>query len=91
MTRKRFVKLCMAQGYSRNTANEIAAEYNAKGKTYADGYAEFEQCKKLLDMLVPALVKTMERVTKTIGKMAQAIGEGVAAFSNAFQAAMDSE
>lgn len=26
MTRKRFIKLCMARGYSRNEANELARE-----------------------------------------------------------------
>ena len=91
MTRKRFVKLLMAKGYDRNIANKIAAEDNAKGKTYAEGYAEFEQVEKLLDMLVPAWTKTMERVTKVVEKVAQAISEGAAAFSKAYAAAMAEE
>lgn len=34
MTRKRFVKLLMADGYSRNQANSIARETAADGYTY---------------------------------------------------------
>lgn len=35
MTRKRFIKLCMAGGMSRNEANERAAEVRGSGLPYA--------------------------------------------------------
>ena len=38
MTRKRFVKLLMARGYDRNTANLMAQKAKSDGVTYADKY-----------------------------------------------------
>lgn len=38
MTRKRFVKLCMARGHSRNEANLIAEAVVRAGATYENGY-----------------------------------------------------
>ena len=39
MTRKRFVKLMMGLGYSRNEANSVAARANRYGVSYADRWA----------------------------------------------------
>ena len=38
MTRKRFVKLLMADGYSRNKANAIARKTIADGNTYGSQF-----------------------------------------------------
>ena len=89
MTRKRFVKLCMANGYSRNSANRIAEGVRAKGRTYAEGAAAVRALKKLEVSLSPALAETIERATKAINKMAKAVSAGVAAFSKAYRSAMD--
>ena len=42
MTRKRFVKLLMAERFDRNEANLLADYYNTTGVSYADAYKEME-------------------------------------------------
>lgn len=91
MTRKRFVKLCMANGYSRNAANRIAAKVPDSGKSYAEAYKALLAVKRLSVTLGPALSETMKRATEVIAKMTKAISEGVAAFSKAYSAAMTRE
>ena len=85
MTRKRFTKLLMAHGYSRNEANRIAEEISANGKTYAEGYAEFLE---FTERFAVGLSDTVERVSKIIAKTAQALGEAIAAFSKAYHERM---
>jgi hypothetical protein len=41
MTRKRFVKLLMSHGITRNDANEIAYSYNARNILYEQAYRTF--------------------------------------------------
>lgn len=92
MTRKRFVKLAMANGYSRNAANNIAKAIPASGKSYAEVYATLEAVKKLEAILTsPALSELVEKFAKAVNKMAKAIREGAAAFSSAYSAAMTEE
>ncbi len=43
MTRKRFIKLCMAQGFSRNEANKEATECREFGYSYLDFYKRNER------------------------------------------------
>lgn len=88
MTRKRFVKFCMANGYSRNAANNIAKEVNSKGKSYAEVYAAV---KKLSVALGPALSETVERVNKAFTKITNALSAGLAAFTKEYAAAMMEE
>lgn len=38
MTRKRFIKLLMSQGYSRNEAVALAAQVPGSGQSYAETY-----------------------------------------------------
>lgn len=40
MTRKRYVKLLMGHGYSRNTANRCAERALAIGRTFRQDYGE---------------------------------------------------
>ena len=91
MTRKRFVKLCMANGYSRNAANRIAEKVSNEGKTYADAYKAAAAVTKLVVALTPALSEAVENFTKAVSKMARAFAEGAAAFTKSFQAAMAEE
>lgn len=42
MTRKRFVKLLMAERFDRNEANLWADYYNTAGVSYVDAYKEME-------------------------------------------------
>lgn len=91
MTRKRFVKLCMANGYSRNSANRIADAVVADGKTYAEVYKALSAVKKLTAAIVPAVSETVQRIIEVFGKMMNAVSAGAAAFSKAFSAAMTEE
>lgn len=88
MTRKRFTKLLMAQGYSRNKANRIAEEISANGKTYAEVYAAFLE---FSERFAVGMSDIVERVSKTIAKTAQALGEAIAAFSKAYHERMAAE
>lgn len=91
MTRKRFVKLAMANGYSRNSANRIAEQVNSAGKSYADAYKALAAVKKLAVTLSPALSEAMAKATEAMGRFAKAIGEAIPAFAKAFSATMASK
>lgn len=91
MTRKRFVKLCMANGYSRNAANRIAEEISAKGKTYAETYKGIVAINTLSKWFGREFRDTVDRLSKSFGKLTKALSEGVAAFSKAVSAAMTEE
>ena len=87
MTRKRFVKLLMAKGYSRNTANGMATLAQAKGYSYEKAYRGETAIPNLVDSLAPAIAAMAE----TIGKMAAALAAGFSAFGEAYRAAMEAE
>ena len=55
MTRKRFVKLLMADGYSRNKANSIARETVADGDTYGSRYWYLQFGNQFPDVSFPEL------------------------------------
>ena len=40
MTRKKFVKMCIALGFSRNAANNIAYACRAAGESYGEYYRQ---------------------------------------------------
>lgn len=88
MTRKRFVKLLMAEGYSRNSANKIADDVLADGLTYAEGYDMVIRLQPLIDSLTASLPEAIRYVTEAISKFAIAIGEAAGAFVDTFKAAM---
>ena len=78
MTRKRFVKLCMAKGYSRNEANLMASEVIGDGTEYDSAY-----CEALLYAIVPAAVeaarRAVEKLTEEIARAIPTICEAIAA------------
>lgn len=86
MTRKRFVKLLMAEGYSRNDANDIADEVLEDGFTYAEGYDHIARMLPLVQAMIPRVTDAIEKVTEAITRVATAAGKAVAA--EAFSAAM---
>ena len=91
MTRKRFVKLAMASGYSRNSANRIAEKVPASGKSYAEVHKALLPFKKLTATITPAISEAVERFTKAASKIAAALGKAAAAFAEALSAAMTEE
>lgn len=81
MTRKQFIKLLMAEGYSRNSANEIADEVLEDGFTYAEGYGHITRMLPLVKSMIP-------KMSDAITKMATAVGKAVSEAIEAFNAAM---
>lgn len=69
MTRKRFIKLLMSHGISRNEAVKTAAEYNSRNIPYETAYVRETR-------------KLMPCITFDTGKFKQGVAEAVAAFSN---------
>ncbi len=99
MTRKRFIKLLMSQGYDRNGANEIADKVRESKIPYANGYKYHQETKRVLQEVLPkiqeavydivpklanALASTMEAVKIAAAKCA----EGFSAFAERYRNAM---
>lgn len=92
MTKKRYIKLLMAQGHSRNEANGYALEVAEAGgsRSYEEAYA-----------LVYALDRTnwisaahqlgevIESITASMIKVVNAVAAGIAAFGKAFRDAYE--
>lgn len=74
MTRKRFIKLLMSHGISRNKAVKIAADYNSRNVPYETAYVRETR-------------KVMPRITFDTGKFKQAVAVASAAISDFASAA----
>jgi hypothetical protein len=88
MTRKRFIKLLMAKGYSRNGANEIAADVLKDGYTYAEAYDQLTRILPLIEAICKQLPDAVRAATEAIAKIATAAVEALRAFVDTFNAAM---
>ena len=88
MTRKRFIKLLMANGYSRNGANEIAADALKDGYSYAEAYDHVTRLLPLIEAFSKRLPDAIRAATEAIAKIATAAVEASRAFVDAFNAAM---
>lgn len=66
MTRKRFVKLLMADGYSRNKANSIAKQTAADGDTYGSRYWYLQFGNQFPDVAFPELKAAIGEVTEML-------------------------
>ena len=73
MTRKRFIKLLMSEGYSRNEAVDYACTFRRSGLSYSRMYIEW-----LVNRNDPgfsaALAQLMEAAAESIAKIAKATG-----------------
>ena len=81
MTRKRYVKLLMSMGYSRNTANAMAQKVQVMGKTYQKTYDGVVALQELYE----ALIGTVEPIVDGFKRMARAFSTGVEAFGAKFR------
>lgn len=88
MTRKRFVKLLMAEGYSRNSANTLADDVIADGYSYAEGYAHITRLLPLIEKMVDPLADAVEKATEAICRFGNAVSAAASAAVQAFNAAM---
>lgn len=87
MTRKRFVKLLMSRGYSRNEAQAMALTQRQKGQSYAEAYAALTLT--MWGIKAQGFAEAIQALAVTVQVTTEAIVEGVAAFCDAFSRAMD--
>lgn len=93
MTRKRFVKLLMADGYSRNQANKIAIDARNCGMEYKTAYkAESAVMAAQLDLKnidLSAMCDAIRNIVESVQKAASAIVKAAAAFAKTYREAME--
>lgn len=93
MTRKRFIKLLMAQGYSRNEANTVAAYSRSNRTPYSTAYtAELDAhtaISKLTATNFDALCNAIGNLADMISRFSEAVSKAAAAFVKTFQAGME--
>lgn len=94
MTRKRFVKLLMAHGCSRNLANDLAQNVVERMVSYQSVYqqhADFYSRLYSLDMsnIVERVTEAMQSVWDQCEKAARALSAGFAAFGKAYREALE--
>lgn len=82
MTRKRFVKLLMAQGISRNAANEIAWNRHLCKGGYAEAYEAWNSVHGLSCVLNSSISEMVDKATNAVETLVKAIGASVSAFSS---------
>lgn len=92
MTKKRYIKLLMAQGHSRNYANECAQEVADAGGSYS--YEEAYALSYALDRTnwiaaAHQLGEVIESITASMTKAVNAVAAGIAAFGEAFRDAYE--
>lgn len=85
MTRKRFIKLLMSKGYSRNMAQSKALLSWGTGKPYKESFEAIEGKKICIDTF-----KGVTDVLEFVGKVSEALSEGLKAFSRAYTTHMES-
>ena len=93
MTRKRFIKLLMSRGYSRNEASNIAADTRSCGMGYSNAY-KAEQVAlaariKLKEIDITAVCDAIRNIVDMATKVACAISKAVGAFAETYRAEME--
>lgn len=73
MTRKRFVKLCMAKGLSRNDAKNVADECKNQNLTYDILYAIISVDDDFMTSFWNAVNDMFSEVSKTVNRLADAL------------------
>ena len=91
MTRKRFVKLCMSKGYSRNTAYLLARHAQEDRTSYETALQQVEFAGQLVRAIDwEAFGQAINSAIEAIGKIAAAAGKAVEAAASAFREALES-
>lgn len=90
MSKKRFIKLMMARGYSRNTASALAMQVSRYG-SYAAMYQRlaFLPSPMLLQALLRTVHETIHRAFDTLAVTADAAAASLAAFAESMRRAAD--
>ena len=97
MTRKRFVKLLMADCYSRNEANELAVKSQNWALSYSTAYKAESVVQRTgikfndidITAVCDAFRKVAEAAIKAASAMAKAMAKAVAAFAEAYTKEME--
>ena len=93
MTRKRFVKLLMADGYSRNASNTIAADARNCGMKYSNAYKAESAMRaaklKFQDVDFTAVCDAIRNVAEMAIKVASAMAKAVGAFAETYTKEME--
>lgn len=79
MTRKRFIKLLMSHGISRNEAVKIAADYNSRNIPYKTAYV-----KEVARKTKPRILIDTEKFAKAVTAANVALKEFSSAVKRAF-------
>ena len=85
MTRKRFKKLMMAEGYSRNEVNIFAAL--ARSRSYEVAYKE--RWKPRIGIDTEAICRAFDELAEQMHKVSTALCAGFAAFGEAFNESLN--
>ena len=94
MTRKRFVKLLMANGYSRNMAQFIAQIEAGLGNSYKEAFGKDKRdgsAALMNDFLSPEIYSVIKEAAEAFGKIARAACAAAEAFVEAFVNALTNE
>lgn len=94
MTRKRFVKLLMANGYSRNMAQFIAQLEAGLGNSYKEAFGKYKRdgsAALMNDFLSPEIYSVINDVAESFGRIARAACAAAEAFVDAFVNALTEE
>lgn len=93
MTRKRFVKLLMADGYSRNEANTLAADARSCGLKYSNAYkaeSAISAAKlNLKDIDFSAICDAIRNLVEFAVDIASAIAKAATAFAETYTKEME--
>lgn len=93
MARKRFIKLLMSEGYSRNEANSIAADARISGLAYSTAYKAEQVAHdariNLKDIDIGAVCDAIRKVAEAAMKAASALVAAFGAFSETFNKEME--
>ena len=90
MTRKRFIKLCMSKGHSRNRAEKLAADVIADGLSYDQGYARVLWMANIdWVKLGAAMNRTIEAVAEATRKLAIAAGQAMETIGRSIREAFE--
>lgn len=93
MTRKRFVKLLMADGYSKNKANELAAGVRSCGMKYSNAYMAESTMRgaiiKFNNIDFTAVCDAIRKIAEAAINVASAIAEAATAFAETYTKEME--
>lgn len=93
MTRKRFIKLLMAKGYSRNEANTAAKQCQTSRIEYRKAHTAIKACDvariKFTTINIDAVCDAIRKIVDVVQKMAVAIGKAVTAFATVLTEEME--